>query len=91
MQATKAINYSTCLVGYFHQVMGKAINKTNAWEFLLVYIPSSYISEGSVSHINSVWPVFLFEQLCLQLCPKKAHNQTHILAFFLDRTCVTAT
>ena len=27
----------------------------------------SSISEGLCSHINSVWPVFLFEQLCLQL------------------------
>ena len=32
-----------------------------------------YISEGSVSYINSVWPVFLFEQLCLQLFPKKVY------------------
>ena len=27
--------------------------------------------EGEVEHINGVWPVFLFEQLCLQLFPKK--------------------
>ena len=27
----------------------------------------NYISEGSVSHINGVWPVFLLEQLSLQL------------------------
>ena len=27
--------------------------------------------EGEIEHINSVWPVFLFEQLCLQLLPKK--------------------
>ena len=29
--------------------------------------------EGEVEHINSVWLVFLFEQLCLQLFPKKVY------------------
>ena len=30
---------------------------------------SNYISEGSVSHINGVWPVFLFEQLFAACIP----------------------
>ena len=36
----------------------------------------SSISEGLFSHINSVWPVFLFEQLCLQLFLKNPYKPT---------------
>jgi len=30
---------------------------------------TDYISEGSVSHINDVWPIFLFEQLFTVYAP----------------------
>ena len=33
--------------------------------------------EVEVEHINSVWPVFLFEQLYLQLFPKNPQSKPH--------------